>query len=152
MRSLKIFSHIFVLLILSLILLGYSCQNKLDSITAQTLENISPEESENLIAQNGGNSDFVILDVRTLTEFNSGHIANAIQIDYYADDFNSQLEKLDKEKTYLIYCRTGNRSSLASSTMQELGFKKIYNMIGGINQWKAEERPVTTNQDSEQNE
>ena len=98
MRLIKIFIHIFILLILSLILMGYSCNNKLDSITAQTLENISPEESENLIAQNGGNSDFVILDVRTLTEFNSGHIANAIQIDYYADDFNSQLEKLDKEK------------------------------------------------------
>jgi len=131
------------LLLASFFLMQHTCQTEPDADPSQ-FYNISPEEAEQLIAQNSDNPDFIILDIRTLNEYNTGHIANAMQIDYYADDFKNQLEHLDKEKTYLIYCRTGNRSGHALPIMEELGFRKGYNMTGGITQWTAEGRPVTT--------
>ncbi|MCK6599511.1 MAG: rhodanese-like domain-containing protein, partial [Bdellovibrionaceae bacterium] len=62
--------------------------------------------------------DSVILDVRTPDEYLSGHIKGAINIDFYASDFQNQLGKLDKEKDYKVYCRSGNRSSKAVNMMK----------------------------------
>jgi len=101
-------------------------------------EDITPQEAYTLIQENQDSPDFVIIDVRAPGEFAEGHIANAININYYSEAFHAELEQLDKNKTYLIYCRSGNRSGKALNIMEELNFREVYNMLGGITQWEAE--------------
>lgn len=110
---------------------------------AQIYENITVVEAYNLIQQNTGNPDFVIMDVRTLDEYEPEHIANAINLDYYSSTFSTDLDGLDKNKAYLIYCLSGGRSGQTFILMQQKNFSEVYNMLGGINEWKAEGYPVT---------
>ena len=109
----------------------------------QIIKNITPKEAYTLILKNKDNPGFVILDVRTPGEFANGRIENAVNLDYYSQTFKNDLNKLDKDKTYLIYCRTGSRSGKALDIMKELKFGKVYNMLGGITQWKTEGLPTT---------
>jgi len=104
----------------------------------QIIENITPEEAYILIQENKDNSNFVILDVRTSEEFLGEYIKNAVNLDYYSDTFRNDLDKLDKNKTYLIYCRSGGRSGNALNIMKELDFREVYNVLGGITKWKSE--------------
>ena len=91
-----------------------------------------------MIQTRTGDPDFVILDVRTPEEFDTEHIESAVNIDFYSENFRDELDTLDKEKVYLIYCRTDRRTGESLSMMRELGFTEVYNMDGGINSWKAE--------------
>ncbi len=104
--------------------------------------NITAVEASALIQKNLENTDFKIIDVRTPDEFNAGHISNSQMIDYYADDFLTRLNELDKNKTYLIYCRSGNRSGKTIPIMKKLGFKKVYNMLGGVKSWVSYPLPL----------
>lgn len=65
------------------------------------------------------------IDVRTPEEFAEGHVDNALNVDWYAPTFDAQISKLDKAKTYVIYCRSGNRSAQAVAHMKELGFTSL---------------------------
>ena len=103
---------------------------------------ITPSTAYSLIQENEGNNDFVILDVRTPEEYANEYIAESVLLNFYADDFENELDNLYKSKTFLVYCRSGNRSSKSVSIMGGLGFIEIYNMGGGINQWKAEGYPT----------
>ena len=107
-----------------------------------TIEDITPQEAFTLIQNNQDNPDFVIIDVRTPEEFGAEHIENATNINFYSETFRDMLNNLDKNKTYLIYCAVGGRSGSALDIMAELNFKEAYNILGGINQWKAEEFPT----------
>ena len=107
-----------------------------------TIEDITPQEAFTLIQNNQNNPDFVIIDVRTLREFAEEHIENTTNIDFYSEFFQDTLNALDKNKTYLVYCRSGGRSGSALDIMAELNFREVYNMLGGINQWKAEGLPT----------
>jgi len=107
-----------------------------------TIEDSTPQEAFTLIQNNQNNLDFVIIDVRTLQEFAEGHIENATNIDFYSETFRDTLNTLDKNKTYLIYCRVGGRSGSALDIMAELNFREAYNMLGGIVQWQAEGLPT----------
>ena len=98
--------------------------------------------AKKIIDENKNNNDFVILDVRTPEEFNSGRIENSENINFYSSDFKEQLSKLDKNKVYLVYCRSGSRSAKAVKIMEELGFKKVYNVEGGIISWKKNNLPL----------
>lgn len=89
-------------------------------------------------------SDLVILDVRTPDEFDAGHIDGAIMIDFYEDDFATQLAELDPSVPYLLYCRSGNRSGQAAAMMDALGFTDVADVDGGINAWNAEGLPTVT--------
>ena len=109
----------------------------------QIIENITPKEAYILIQENKDNPNFVILDVRTPEEFLGEYIENAVNLDYYSDTFRNNLDKLDKNKTYLIYCRSGRRSENALNIMKELDFREVYNMLGGIIKWKSEGLPTT---------
>jgi rhodanese-related sulfurtransferase len=73
----------------------------------------------------------VLLDVRTVGEYQSGSIKGAKSMDVMARDFINKMEKLDKAKTYYVYCRSGNRSGNAVSMLEKSGFK-AYNLVGGI--------------------
>ena len=85
-------------------------------------------------AQFEQDSNAVLLDVRTPDEFNGGHIPNSINLDIMSFNFKNEIEQLDKNKTYFVYCRSGNRSGQACMMMSDLGLK-AYNLIGGIGAW-----------------
>ena len=104
---------------------------------------VTPQEAKRLIDQNQGNPNFVVLDVRTPQEFQSGHIKGAMNLDFYAPDFPQQLDKLDKSKTYVVYCRSGHRSAKAVALMKRLGFQRVYDVQGGIRAWAARGLPIT---------
>jgi len=108
----------------------------------QIIEDITPQEAFALIQDNQDNPDFIIIDVRTPEEFAEEHIEDAINLDYYSETFQDELDKLDRDKTYLIYCRSGGRSGNALDIMAGLDFEEAYNMTGGINGWLAEGLPT----------
>jgi rhodanese-related sulfurtransferase len=108
----------------------------------QIIENITPGAAFDLIQANKDNPDFVILDVRTPGEFSAGRLENAINLDYYSNTFTNDLENLNRNKVYLIYCRSGRRSGSALNIMKGLNFTEVYNMSGGIVRWKAEGLPI----------
>lgn len=77
----------------------------------------------------------VVLDVRTPAEIAQGKIQGAMELDFTSPDFAQKVSQLDKSKTYLVYCRSGNRSGQACSMMQQQGFSKLYNLRGGMIAW-----------------
>jgi rhodanese-related sulfurtransferase len=81
----------------------------------------------------------IVIDVRTQGEVQGGYIkGTTVFADINSSEFNSQIDKLDKSKTYIVYCRSGGRSSRAASIMVGKGFKNIYNLNGGILSWPGE--------------
>ena len=78
-----------------------------------------------------------LVDVRTAKEYRKGHLGKAMNIDYYAKkDFEKEFEKLDKNKPLYLYCRSGFRSRKAAAKLIEMGFSKIYDLKGGLNNWR----------------
>jgi phage shock protein E len=86
----------------------------------------------------------VILDIRTLEEFDSGHIDGSVNIDFYAADFADQIGALDRDTQYVVYCRSGNRSGQAMDLFAELQFNTVYELGEGIVAWSAAGLPLTT--------
>ncbi|WP_051513286.1 rhodanese-like domain-containing protein [Microbacterium sp. C448] len=66
-------------------------------------------------------ADTVVVDVRTPTEFASGHLEDAVNIDFQSSEFASQISELDEDLDYVVYCQTGNRSAQAVAQMKEQG-------------------------------
>lgn len=94
---------------------------------------------EDWVSQFEVDENAIILDVRTEEEFDSGIIANAINIDIYeGPGFIAKLEALNKSKNYYVYCRSGARSAKACEVMESLGFENAYNLQGGIIEWDGE--------------
>ena len=108
----------------------------------QLVKTINTNESAEMIKKNLKNKNFVILDVRTPEEYAEGHLANATNVDFKATDFAEKVSKLDKSKTYLVYCRAGHRSASAAEIMKTQAFQTIYNLDGGITQWTTDKNPV----------
>ncbi|MBP7738821.1 MAG: rhodanese-like domain-containing protein [Spirochaetes bacterium] len=102
---------------------------------AATIRQIGPNEASELIRSNAGNRNFVILDIRTPGEYREGHIANSVLLDYHSPDFREGLKALDRNRTYFVYCRSGNRTGRAVDIMKDLGFTRIYELRGGIRSW-----------------
>mgnify|MGYP002712498115 FL=1 len=98
-------------------------------------DNINAEDFQREIENN---PDAVILDVRTDYEFEQGHLKNAVLLDFFSSNLEAELNKLDKSKYYLIYCRSGARSYSACSIMSSNGFVKVANLMGGIISWHGE--------------
>lgn len=87
-------------------------------------------------------SNEIILDIRTPQEFDSGKINGAVNIDFYSPTFQKRLEELDRKKTYFVYCNSGNRSKAALGIMRNLGFQRVYELSGGIQEWSARNFPI----------
>jgi rhodanese-related sulfurtransferase len=96
---------------------------------AQGIKQINSPEAKTLLQQN---NKIVVLDVRTPGEFVQGHIANAVNIDVNQSDAIERINKLDKNATYLVYCRTKNRSGVVVNYMIQNGFKVVYQIVDGI--------------------
>ena len=88
--------------------------------------------------------DVVVLDVRTPREFAEGHVAGAVNASVAGvplKQFDEQVGKLDKDKTYLVHCARGVRSAAAVSRMQRLGFKHLLDYSGGMDEWRKAGKP-----------
>ncbi len=94
-------------------------------------------DSQSFLNKSKSDSSSIIIDVRTRNEFRGGHIPKAINIDIYSD-FRDQIEKLDKSKTYLLYCHSGSRSNSALKYMKSSGFDNVYHLDSGITYWNGE--------------
>lgn len=119
--------HILLPLI-ALALIFSSCK---DTSSTQ-VELVTPEEMQELTDLD----EVQLVDVRTPEEYKEGHIENSQNIDYYSDDFENEIEELDKSKPVIVYCKSGNRSGKCIDKMKDAGFVKIYDLDGGITQWK----------------
>ena len=114
-------------------------------LTAGTrITEVTVNQARELIQQRAGDAEFVILDVRTPEEFAQGHLSGALNVNLMAPDFERRLGALDRGKTYLVYCRTGNRSTKAIQIMGRLGFRSVYHMSEGIVGWQKKGFPLST--------
>ena len=83
--------------------------------------------------------DSKIIDVRTPQEFKEFRMPEAINIDFYdPQNFIKKIIILDKEASYFLYCKSGVRSYNSCSIMKDMGFKNVYNLVGGISEWNGE--------------
>jgi rhodanese-related sulfurtransferase len=109
-------------------------------VSALALSSCSSAPSANNLdaagfAEQISKADVITLDVRTPDEFAEGHIAGAINIDVEGGTFETEIAKLDKTKSYSVYCQSGRRSLIAVDKMSASGFEKLSNLDNGINDW-----------------
>lgn len=130
----KIFSYIALLCFSAGI---FSCQNQSNSGNAIN-SSITVDEFEKKLSD--GNVQLV--DVRTPEEFNQGYLKGALNYNINSAEFEDQISKLDKNKSVMIYCLSGGRSSSAAEFIAGKGFKQVYNMQGGIMKWNAAGKPI----------
>lgn len=98
-----------------------------------TIQRISVQKFKEKIDSN----EYILIDIRTLEEFNESKIQGAINYDIYEDSFKKKISQLDKNKKYLIYCRSGSRSMFALSIFKQLEFQEVYELEGGIIYWQV---------------
>jgi rhodanese-related sulfurtransferase len=82
------------------------------------------------------NESIQLIDVRTEEEYCSGKLKNAQNFCVTNDDFIARAKDLDKDKPVYLYCKVGGRSAKAAEVLKEMGFKFIYDMTGGIDEWQ----------------
>ena len=137
------FSAVAVLVALVSALSGCTLEGQCTPSDTLEVHEVTSQEAFDLIQENHGNPDFIILDVRTSSEFHDGHIEGALSIDVNLPSFSEELEQLDRNATYLVYCRSGNRSRTALAIMEDLRFTRIYHLTNGITEWVAAGLPVS---------
>jgi len=106
--------------------------------------NISVAQARDTILTRINDPWFVILDVRTPTEYASLHLEEGVSLDFYAADFSAKLAALNRDKIYLLHCASGGRSAQVYTMMQNLNFQTVYNMLGGTNAWVNAAYPTVT--------
>jgi len=143
MKIKPVLSSIFRILVISLIL-SKTCIANETGTSENIYGRLTALQCDSLIKANETNPDFVILDVRTPTEWNGYHIMGSINRSTGLADFTAQLDALPKHKIFLLHCQSGGRSAVAFIKMKELGFAKVYEMIGGISSWNSAGLPTTT--------
>jgi phage shock protein E len=126
-----------IVTMLSLVLLAFA--GAYGQTRVEAVENVSDERFKLLMDSLG---DEVLIDLRTPEELKQGKIPGAIVIDFFGPDFEPAIKGLDKKKTYLLYCAGGGRSGETAEIMEQLGFKKMYNLEGGFNGWVKKKMPV----------
>lgn len=100
---------------------------------------IAPDEAHYFIETKAP----VVIDIRTAGEFAEVRLESVdMQLDYYAPDFKERLASLDRDRSYLLYCRSGRRTGAALGMMSGMGFPDIHHIKGGITAWIAAGLPV----------
>jgi rhodanese-related sulfurtransferase len=113
-----------------------SSQNLAD--TGSVFKVINAAEFSNKIKAQPG----IILDVRTPGEYKKGFIKDARLLDIFSDGFDTELNKLDRNGAYYVYCASGGRSAECAEKMQILGFKQVYDLDGGMGAWRNASMPI----------
>ncbi len=121
------------LLILLFPFLIYSCNSNeiVSDLNPVNVLDVENHQMAKLILDNPG----VLLDIRTPEEVSKGFLKNASFINFYDDDFLQKASWIKKNQPIYIYCHAGGRSSKAAEMLLELGFKEVYNLIGGYSKW-----------------
>ena len=109
------------------------------TITAQTKVGVNSKQVNSMLQKD---KKWIVLDVRSAEEFNSGHIKGALNIDIRQPDAFSKIDKLNKNAKYIVHCRTNHRSGMAVEHMMQSGFKNIYQMMDGWSGWLTNNLPV----------
>ena len=109
--------------------------------SSSSATDLSVTEFSSKIAESG----VVTLDVRTPGEFAEGYIEGARLIDFQSGNFENEIATLDKNATYAVYCRSGNRSGQAVKAMKDAGFSNVFNMNGGVIEWANAGLPLVRN-------
>jgi len=113
-----------------------SCKTSRWRLLKARLNNLEPKDFRQKLEE----ADTpVVLDVRTAAEYQQGSICGARHLDYLADGFLEELEKLNPQQPTFVLCRTGRRSIRVCTLMQNAGFQQVYNLEGGLKAWQAEE-------------
>jgi len=113
---------------------SWNCKNEV----ASEIKVVSTEEMQTILKMD----EVQLVDVRTPEEFSEGYIKNAQNIDFHSPTFAQDILKLDKEKPVMLYCHSGGRSAKCAQKLKDAGFKKIYDLEGGISTWKHEGLPI----------
>jgi rhodanese-related sulfurtransferase len=124
-----------LIVIISSIFLLVGCSSSVATV------DLSVTEFSKKVAEAG----VITLDVRTPGEFMSGFIKGAKNIDFQSGNFETEIAALDKNVTYAVYCRSGNRSGQAVKVMHDAGFHNVYNLNGGVIDWSNAGMPLVTN-------
>lgn len=103
--------------------------------------NIAPQDALQLMEKH---PEISILDIRPHLDFEIEHIPGAENLDYDGHQFQGKVEKLDKNKLYIIYCKSGVRGGYFMEKMRESGFVGAYNILGGVVAWKISKLPLTS--------
>ena len=111
------------------------------TLNAQSSSNLNATAFDSKIKQTPNPQ---IIDVRTTGEFMQSHIKNALNIDVSSNDFQQKIANLNKNKAVFVYCLSGSRSSYAMRILSSMGFKEIYNLSGGMMQWRGANLPETS--------
>ena len=126
------FSSKFNILPLLFVLAIFSCQTNAQQAPTKKIVDLNPTEFKAAIAKD---DNIVVLDVRTPKEVAQGVIPGAKVINFYDDNFKVELGKLDKSKTYMVYCKSGGRSGKACKALEDAGISTYHNLKGGITAW-----------------
>ncbi len=125
-------------LILLIALFSISC-NSWKHTSLFSYEELSAKDFESKL---DASKDYILIDVRTPREYDKGHIANAVNISYFGNEFKASIEKLPKDKLVFMYCQTQHRSPLASKFMKKKGFPHIIDLSGGFMKWEKYNLPI----------
>lgn len=126
--------------LLAVTFLLISCQGQTNKPTEQTQDEVTINmsiDAKSFVDKLATTQNAQLIDVRTPSEFAGKHLDNAVNISTNDPNFIANLEKLDKSKPTFVYCLSGGRSSATAAKMQELGFKEVYNMQGGMMKYNA---------------
>jgi rhodanese-related sulfurtransferase len=110
----------------------------------QLSKDIFPSEAWELISKNRKGDDLVIIDVSTPQEYKDLHLEGAINMNLISRFFKTRLDVMNKSRTYVVYCKVGGRSKIAQKLMQQLGFRTVYNIVGGTLLWEEEGLPFAS--------
>lgn len=128
-KNISLFTYLLLALVTA------SCQSTTTQNESETgFQDLNVAEFQEKIAD----GDVVVLDVRTPGETAGGVVPGAQEIDFRGENFKEKIGDLDPDKTYLVYCRSGGRSSSACKMMEEMGFNDVYNLVGGYQAWSSE--------------
>jgi rhodanese-related sulfurtransferase len=104
----------------------------------QNIQMLTPAAFQEAIAKHKG----ILIDVRTPGEYQKGHIKDARLLNIFDDNFETEINKLDKNETYYVYCASGGRSDECVQMMKQKGFMNVYDLDGGIGRWQKEGLPI----------
>lgn len=121
---------------MAMVVFSTSCQEE----PKGEIKLVTPEEMQSLVEQ----KDVQLVDVRTPAEYKEGHIQYAQNIDFNSPTFDQDISKLDKQKPVMLYCNKGGQSAKCSEKLLKAGFIKIYDLQGGITQWKFKGMEIKT--------
>jgi rhodanese-related sulfurtransferase len=129
MKKLSLIFTVFILLATSFVVKGQITEKQ-----KSVIYDVNVEQFNKLASSDKG----IVLDVRTPEEWEEGVILNATKMNYYDDNFADQIDALDKNTPVFVYCKRGGRSSGAAKVLEEKGFTKVFNLLGGITAWKEQ--------------